>query len=211
MQKESNKKAYLSIRKHKESKKKAESKQKLGDKADLMVIISFHQGRELKMTKDEITETLKPLAEAITLGIASKQHVFNENLDLVITCKRRGVSNKLITECINKNVPAEKAVDITYLKNILYRAGYKRSTKKSVPKSDSKVIESNQITNRDNETESTTVTPDQFQQYLNVCFRNERVAQRAIDGGVSIETIESWKAPNVTRLSSTLSNYLNNK
>ncbi|HBZ8014830.1 TPA: hypothetical protein MM158_005051 [Klebsiella pneumoniae] len=163
------------------------------------------------MTKDEITETLKPLAEAITLGIASKQHVFNENLDLVITCKRRGVSNKLITECINENVPAEKAVDITYLKNILYRAGYKRSTKKSVPKSDSKVIESNQITNSENETESTTVTPDQFQQYLNVCFRNERVAQRAIDGGVSIETIESWKAPNVTRLSSTLSNYLNNK
>ncbi|EFF9667449.1 MULTISPECIES: hypothetical protein [Enterobacterales] len=163
------------------------------------------------MTKDEITETLKPLAEAITLGIASKQHVFNENLDLVITCKRRGVSNKLITECINENVPAEKAVDIAYLKNILYRAGYKRSSKKSISKPDSKVIENSQITNSENETESTTVTQDQFQQYLNVCFRNERVAQRAIDGGVSVETIESWKAPNVTRLSSTLSNYLNNK
>ncbi|HHU1421204.1 TPA: hypothetical protein ACUAFV_004543 [Escherichia coli] len=163
------------------------------------------------MTKDEITETLKPLAEAITPGIASKQHVFNENLDLVITCKRRGVSNKLITECINENVPAEKAVDIAYLKNILYRAGYKRSSKKSISKPDSKVIENSQITNSENETESTTVTQDQFQQYLNVCFRNERVAQRAIDGGVSVETIESWKAPNVTRLSSTLSNYLNNK
>jgi hypothetical protein len=137
--------------------------------------------------------------------------VFNENLDLVITCKRRGVSNKLITECINENVPAEKAVDIAYLKNILYRAGYKRSSKKSISKPDSKVIENSQITNSENETESTTVTQDQFQQYLNVCFRNERVAQRAIDGGVSVETIESWKAPNVTRLSSTLSNYLNNK
>lgn len=211
MQKESRKKAYLSIRKHKESKKKAKSKQKAGDKADLMVIISFHQGRELKMTKDEITEMLKPLADAITLGIASKQHVFNENLDLVITCKRRGVSNKLITECINENVPEEKAVDITYLKNILYRAGYKRNSKKTVSTPESKVIGSRKITHSEDETENIAVSQDEFQQYLNVCFRNERVAQRAIDGGVSVEIIESWKAPNVTRLSSTLSNYLNSK
>ncbi len=163
------------------------------------------------MTKDEITETLKPLADAITLGIVSKQHVFNENLELVITCKRRGVSNKLITECINENVPADKAIEITYLKNILYRAGYKRNSNKIVSQSESKVVRSSLVTGSEEDTESTTVSQDEFQQYLNVCFKNERVAQRAIDGGVSVETIESWKAPNVTRLSSTLSNYLNSK
>lgn len=163
------------------------------------------------MTKDEITETLKPLADAITLGIVSKQHVFNENLELVITCKRRGVSNKLITECINENVPADKAIEITYLKNILYRAGYKRNSNKTVSQPESKVARSSLITGSEEETENTSVSQDEFQQYLNVCFKNERVAQRAIDGGVSVETIESWKAPNVTRLSSTLSNYLNSK
>ncbi|WP_156311604.1 hypothetical protein [Pantoea sp. CFSAN033090] len=163
------------------------------------------------MTKDEITETLKPLADAITLGIASKQHVFNENLELVITCKRRGISNKLITECINENVPAEKAIDITYLKNILYRAGYKRNSDKAVSKPESKIVSDRAVTGHDEETESKSVSQDEFQQYLNVCFKNERVAQRAIDGGVSVETIESWKAPNATRLSSTLSNYLNSK
>ncbi|EBJ5156703.1 hypothetical protein D2B47_23280 [Salmonella enterica] len=176
-----------------------------------MAIISFHPGRELKMTKDEITETLKPLAEAITLGIASKQHVFNENLDLVITCKQRGVSNKLITECINENVPAEKAVEITYLKNILYRAGYKRSTKKTASDKISKVADVNQQTSSENETEATTVPQDMMQRYLNACFKNERLAQRAIDGDVSVEMIESWKAPNSQRLSSILTNYLNSK
>ncbi|EBX4916063.1 TPA: hypothetical protein N3472_005156 [Klebsiella pneumoniae] len=176
-----------------------------------MAIISFHPGRELKMTKDEITETLKPLAEAIALGIASKQHVFNENLDLVITCKQRGVSNKLITECINENVPAEKAVEITYLKNILYRAGYKRSTKKTAPGKISKVADVNQQTSSENETEATTVPQDMKQRYLDACFKNERLAQRAIDGEVSVEMIESWKAPNSQRLSSILTNYLNSK
>lgn len=161
------------------------------------------------MTKDEITETLKPLADAITLGIVSKQHVFNENLELVITCKRRGVSNKLITECINENVPADKAIEITYLKNILYRAGYKRNSNKTISQPESKFVRSSLVTGSEEDTESIAVSQDEFQQYLNVCFKNERVAQRAIDGGVSVETIKSWKAPNVTRLSSTLSNYLN--
>ncbi len=47
--------------------------------------------------------------------------------------------------------------------------------------------------------------------YLAVCFNNERLASRAIAGGVSIEKIKSWQCPNAIRLGTTLSNYLQNK
>jgi len=48
-------------------------------------------------------------------------------------------------------------------------------------------------------------------EYLAVCFNNERLASRAISGGVSIEQIKSWQCPNAIRLGTTLSNYLQNK
>lgn len=43
------------------------------------------------------------------------------------------------------------------------------------------------------ETEATTVPQDMMQRYLNACFKNEGLAQRAIDGDVSVEMIESGK------------------
>lgn len=49
---------------------------------------------------------------------------------------------------------------------------------------------------------------DTVEKYMQVCFRNKRLADRAIESGVSIETIESWKSPNQQRLSNTLTNYL---
>lgn len=47
-----------------------------------------------------------------------------------------------------------------------------------------------------------------LQQYLKVCFNNERIALRAIESGISIDTIESWKSPNSVRLGNTLTNYI---
>lgn len=47
--------------------------------------------------------------------------------------------------------------------------------------------------------------------YLTVCFNNERLATRAIEGGVSIAQIKEWQCPNAIRLGTTLSNYLQNK
>lgn len=47
--------------------------------------------------------------------------------------------------------------------------------------------------------------------YLAVCFNNERLATRAIEGGVSIDQIREWQCPNAIRLGTTLSNHLQNK
>lgn len=54
------------------------------------------------------------------------------------------------------------------------------------------------------------VSDSKLSSYMKVCFRNERIARRAIEKNISIETIESWKAPNQTRLSNLISSYTDN-
>ncbi|TNV16122.1 hypothetical protein FH968_19990 [Buttiauxella sp. B2] len=55
------------------------------------------------------------------------------------------------------------------------------------------------------------VSDELLKQYIKVCFNNERIALRAIEGGVSIDTIESWKSPNSVRLGNALTNYISKK
>lgn len=52
---------------------------------------------------------------------------------------------------------------------------------------------------------------DLLKSYLDVCFRNEKIANRAIENNVPIEKIKEWKAPNSTRLGTLLTNYIMNK
>lgn len=52
---------------------------------------------------------------------------------------------------------------------------------------------------------------DLLQSYLEICFRNEKIANRAIENNVPIEKIKEWKAPNSTRLGTLLTNYIMNK
>ena len=103
-------------------------------------------------------------------------------------------------------IPLEKHINVAYLKNILSRAGYtKSSTNNKV------VVKQEKTINQERLPEKPQVSENTLEQYLHVCFKNERVARRAIEGGVPIETIESWKSPNMARLSATLSNYISKK
>lgn len=54
------------------------------------------------------------------------------------------------------------------------------------------------------------VSESELSLYMEVCFRNERIARRAMEKNISIETIESWKAPNQTRLSNLITSYTDN-
>ena len=47
--------------------------------------------------------------------------------------------------------------------------------------------------------------------YMKVCFGSERIAKRAIEAGVSIEEIKSWKCPNQINLGTRLTNYIQTK
>lgn len=168
------------------------------------------------MTKDELYETLKPLAEAMQNTLASKQHVFTDHLELVIKCKESGISNQMITEGINHHLNDDEKINLTYFKNLLHRAGYTRKEKKpklTIQKSTSPASNgrSAEPTKKIESEAIKIVDESDLSEYMKVCFHNERVAKRAIEGCVSIEIIESWKAPNAQRLSTILTNYLLDK
>lgn len=167
------------------------------------------------MTKDELYETLKPLAEAMQNTLASKQHVFTDHLDLVIKCKESGISNQMITEGINHHLNDDDKINLTYFKNLLHRAGYTRKEKRQkLPRKNTSPASSGKAAEPMNKIESeviTVVDENDLNEYMKVCFHNERLARRAIEGSVSIAIIESWKAPNAQRLSTILTNYLLDK
>ncbi len=162
------------------------------------------------MNKDELYEKLKPLAEAMQNSLGSKQHVFTENIQAVIDCKERGISNQMITDAINHHLKPDEKIKLQYFKNLLHRAGYGRDEKKSnVTKETYSRPSLKNVSERDHESESEKpVNQLDLAEYMKVCFHNERLAKRAIQGGVAIETIESWRSPNAQRLSSILTNYL---
>ncbi|MGO4746737.1 hypothetical protein [Serratia quinivorans] len=68
-----------------------------------------------------------------------------------------------------------------------------------------------QIINQDDKEPASINDTSDLGSYLAVCFNNERLASRAMTGGVSIEQIKTWQCPNAIRLGTTLSNYLQNK
>lgn len=73
-------------------------------------------------------------------------------------------------------------------------------------------VNKNHVSYEDEENKSMPIkNADDMNSYLSVCFNNERLARRAIEGGVSIEQIKEWQCPNSIRLGTTLSNHLQNK
>lgn len=42
---------------------------------------------------------------------------------------------------------------------------------------------------------------------MEVCYRQERIAKRAIEKGVPLEQIKEWNAPNKVRLGTLITNY----
>lgn len=51
------------------------------------------------------------------------------------------------------------------------------------------------------------ITDDLLSQYMEVCYRQERIAKRAIEKGVPLEQIKEWNAPNKVRLGTLITNY----
>lgn len=162
------------------------------------------------MNKDELYEKLKPLAEAMQSSLGSKQHVFTENIQTVIDCKEKGISNQMITDAINHHLKTDEQIKLHYFKNLLHRAGYGREEKQANISTEKYSRSSmGHVSQRGKKSESESpVNQHDLAEYMKVCFHNERLATRAIQGGVAIETIESWKSPNAQRLSSILTNFL---
>lgn len=162
------------------------------------------------MNKEELYSTLKPIADCMVNNLASKQHVLTQHIDIIKNCKKSGINNVMILEAINHNIPEKDKIKLTYFKNILYRAGCKRGEKKEATKTTTTAAPTNNEKNGNikQTIASSDIEQTQLDEYLSVCFHNERLAKRAIEGGVSISTIESWNSPNAQRMSTILTNFL---
>lgn len=174
--------------------------------------MGFHNRTVRIMTKEELFEMMKPLAESMRNSLASKQHAFNSHRAAIDTCKANGISNQLITDAINSHLDDVEKITLTYFKNLLVRSnknGQRTKDKVSVP-------QTSQLQVRDKDESSpkeinSYQDSDTLSAYMKVCFGSERIASRAIEAEVSIDEIKSWKCPNQVNLGTRLSNHIQNK
>lgn len=159
------------------------------------------------MTKDELSSKLKPMAEGLQNCLTSRQFAFNYSRGIVDECKENGIRNKHIVEAINSHLPAGEQINLNYFKNMLARS--KRKENKPSEEAMNEVLPKG---NRPDPSKDS-LSPqehsnEEFNAYLCVCFNNERIARRAIENKIPIETIRSWQCPNVVRLSNVLGNHI---
>ncbi|WP_049778720.1 hypothetical protein [Erwinia tasmaniensis] len=163
----------------------------------------------------ELQDLLEPLADLLNQsGLKSKQAAFNRHYNDLVKAKEiaswESISNYL-NELTGDHLTAKS------INTLFHRA--KAKVKKQLGQSRTVVTEpialsrsgSNVESHLGTEVEEPKASNELLNQYLKVCFNNERIALRAIEGGVSIDTIGTWKSPNPVRLGNTLTNYISKK
>lgn len=163
------------------------------------------------MTRDELFEKLKPLAIGLQNTLTSKQHAFNASRNIVDECKFNGINNKLIVEAINSHLSDNEKITLTYFKNLLARSKSKSDTTITKRTSESLSKDSLSASTKTEASVQAIHSKDEIADYMKACFGAERLAIRAMEAGVSIDTIKSWKCPNQISLGTRLSNHIQNQ
>lgn len=154
---------------------------------------------------------LEELCQTLKEGrLKSKQAAFNLHYDDL--CKAVGIYGwGNIVSFINSYT--EENLSMKTYKNMLDRAKKKASLNYEKPRSKPAkaglVVKSNQAA-AINEKGSSSDEID-YNSYMNACFNNKLLAQRAIDSNVAVETIKSWGCANFVQVSNALGNYIINK
>lgn len=154
---------------------------------------------------------LEDLCEAINRGeYKSKQTVFNHYLDDFCNAKDRYGWGRVV-DFLNKETGVELNIE-TY-RSMLKRAKKKVAGKQKKPTMEQRAVEIGAKRSKAssiNEKGSSSGEID-YNSYMNACFNNKLLAQRAIDSNVAVETIKSWGCANFVQVSNALGNYIRNK
>lgn len=163
----------------------------------------------------ELQDLLEPLATLLNQrGLKSKQAAFNRHYIELAKAKEIASWEAISTylnELTGDHLTAKSI-------NALFHRAKAKVTKKPgqsrpvviQPMTTLKTV-SNAESHLGSDEVVTKASDELLNQYLKVCFNNERIALRAIEGGISIDTIETWKSPNAVRLGNTLTNYISKK
>ncbi|MHB9331398.1 hypothetical protein ACP3S7_28270 [Phytobacter ursingii] len=163
----------------------------------------------------ELQDLLEPLASLLNQrGLKSKQAAFNRHYNELAKAKEIASWEAISTylnELTGDHLTAKS------INALFHRAKVKVDKKPVQTRTElnepiAQLKQSSKIPYQAVTDEVEHKTPSELMnEYLKVCFNNERIALRAIEGGVSIDTIESWKLPNAVRLGNTLTNYISKK
>lgn len=163
----------------------------------------------------ELQDLLQPLVTLLSQsGLKSKQAAFNRHFDDLARAKEiaswEAISNYI-------NVQTDDHLTAKSINAIFHRAKAKNEKQlgRFMPVSPRPTSSLRSRRERESQKGSvdfeSNVSDTLLKQYMQVCFNNERIALRAIEGGVSIDIIESWKSPNSVRLGNALTNYISKK
>lgn len=160
----------------------------------------------------ELQDLLTPLADLLNQsGLKSKQAAFNRHYNDLVKAKEIAAWEAISTYLNNMTGDHLTAKSI----NVLFHRAKAKVDKQpgqlrsvvTEPTASSK-SGSNAKSQLGTDGGEQKASNELLNKYLKVCFNNERIALRAIEGGVSIDTIETWKSPNAVRLGNTLTNYI---
>lgn len=151
------------------------------------------------MTRDELYQKLKPLAEGLQNELVSKQHTFNQFINIVNSCKADGINNKLLVEAINHWLSDDEKITLAYFKNLLSRSKGKVGAKKVVSSQISSLITktSDGIKNDINdfqpiEQPSTSTGLD----WVDTGITSQRLIADLVENGITPDIIAEWNCAN---------------
>lgn len=159
----------------------------------------------------ELQDLLKNLVSLLNDdGLKSKQAAFNLCYDDLVLAKEMA-SWDVIARHVNEHTTEQLTGQIA--SNMFRRAKAKRDkNKKSRVRQIKEPLHSaDKFEKHDDNKSEINISDDLLEKYKKVCFNNERIALRAIEGDISIDIIDSWKSPNAVRLGNTLTNYISKK
>lgn len=80
------------------------------------------------MTRNELFEKLKPMAESLQNNLTSKQYAFNKNKNIIEECQLNGINSKFIVEAINSHLTKIEKITLGHFKTLLARSKKKSET-----------------------------------------------------------------------------------
>ncbi|QMF95555.1 hypothetical protein HVY71_26120 (plasmid) [Citrobacter freundii] len=135
----------------------------------------------------------------------SKIGKIRERFHEIEEAQRNGVMNIDIVNALNSE---GHELTLKTFENMLYRIRKENNN-------DAKHIQNEKTKTKEPQKENKSVNTQYDESllpaFIRACFGSERIAKRAIEAGVSIEEIKSWKCPNQINLGTRLTNYIQTK
>ncbi|ELW2866184.1 hypothetical protein QMI71_004586 [Salmonella enterica] len=166
------------------------------------------------MTREELYQKLKPLAEGLQNELVSKQHTFNQFINIVNSCKDDGINNKLLVEAINNGLPDGNKITLAYFKNLLSRSKGKVEAKKAVsPKALPSTSKSDDGLQNESDNSKTIKQPSASTDldWVSAGITSQRLIADLVENGITPDILSEWNCANESAVRKRLTVFITQK